>query len=266
MKSFVVIIILAFTSVAYADDSSGGMTGQQRDAKASLYVGSIRSTVQEIKELNKEGATVARKQSEQINTMDLLLKDGTAFEKESDAHNENADKYSSFAENLNPQIDSVNDRCSGTISDRAIWDQCTKDRARIKSLIQKGKNWADEVNTNKVRLDKKEEDLNQAKVKLKENDDYSIRLEGDDYLEKYNTQVKQLKEFSSKLAKLQIGFNACKKAQGTLKKVHEVCGTMFDGNIVQSTEMNYPVPDKVFELYYVPTSCTPRETFCFDID
>jgi hypothetical protein len=82
-------------------------------------------------------------------------------------------------------------------------------------------------------------------------------------MDKYDMLVQRVKDFEAQLAALQDKFDACKPTQGTTEKVHEVCGSMFDGNIVQATETNYPIPDPTFKFYAGSVKCTPEKTFCY---
>lgn len=260
MKHFIALLVLSLVSVAYAADDSGGMTGQERDAKASLYVGSIRSTIRDIKITNKQGAVLAGEQAHQLDTADLIFNGWVTWEKERDAHEENGAKQNEFARTINAQVDSYSGTCHGTV-EQNVYDWCVGEKSRLTPLVQQVNEWKEQVDSNRERLNKNRDTLNASGEKL-DRDGYEIHEKGLKYFKKYKALVARIKDFSDKLADLQVGYDACKNAQGSDEKVHEVCGTMFDGNIVQTTETNYPAPDPTFKFYDGADRCTPGKTFC----
>jgi hypothetical protein len=92
------------------------------------------------------------------------------------------------------------------------------------------------------------------------------------YLQKYKAGLAHIKAFAEKLGQLQSNFNACKEAlkthdgSMTLEKLHDTCGSMFDGNIVQEAYTRYPVPDRTFEPWTGPGFCSDDGTVCLNPD
>ncbi|MEQ1500559.1 MAG: hypothetical protein ABL917_04300, partial [Parcubacteria group bacterium] len=86
----------------------------------------------------------------------------------------------------------------------------------------------------------------EASTQLKKSAD-ALKPKVEAYFDKHIMLVQRAKDFLEKLKQLQTGYDACKNAQGSLEKVHEICGTMFDGNIVHETETNHPIPDPTFK-------------------
>lgn len=262
MKKIIVALTILLFSVANNAVLGDEMAGQQRDAKASLYAGSIRGTIRDIIVANKEGAVIAGEQAHQLDTADLIFNGWVTLEKERSTHEADATKQNEFARSVNSQADSYNGTCSGTV-DQSTYDWCMTEKSRLQPLVNQVNTWKDEVDANKARLEKNRDTLNASGDQL-DKDGYAIHEKGVKYFEKYDMLVQQVKDFSDKLADLQVGYDACKNAQGSLEKVHDICGSMFDGNIVQETETNYPVPDPTFKFYDGTTRCTPEKTFCLE--
>ncbi|MFA5997261.1 MAG: hypothetical protein WC791_02105 [Candidatus Paceibacterota bacterium] len=280
MKKLIVLVFLllvSFINPVIAQTASDGISAQDRDAKASLYIGSIRRTVNiDIKETNKIGVGLAAEQEHQLATAELIMAGFATWETERDKHqenvalqNEDAIKQRQFADEVNVQVDAYNASCHGTVV-YPLLDWCLRERDRLQPLIDRViawgeavNAWSDEVNKNRERLLKNLDTLNAASDQL-DKDGNDIHQRGLKYFGRYNRLVQQVKDFGVRLEGLQAGFDVCKNAQGTLEKVHEICGTMFDGNVVQETETNYPVPDPTFKFYDGATRCTPQKTFCLE--
>ena len=269
MKYLFAVLLSCISSGVFAADVQlddgpngppGDNAGRARDAKASLYVGSIRSTIRDIKIANKEGATLAGKQAHQVDTAQLIFNGWATFEKDRRVHNDNAAKQNQFARDVNAQVDSYNGTCNGTV-DQSTYDWCMGEKARLYPLTVQVNSWKGQVDASLANLNQNVDTLNQAGVQL-DKDGNEIHQAALLYVAKYDALVQRIKDFSDKLNDLQTQFDACANAQGTDEKVHDVCGSMFDGNIVQTTETNYPVPNVTFKFYNEPTRCTPEQTFC----
>ncbi len=271
MKNFTKLVALAITlllavSVTGAADTqsdNGNMdnAGADRDAKASLYLGSIRSAVRDIRIANKEGIILEGKKAHQVSSSDFILRGWATLEGEITMHEENTIKQHAFAKTVNDQIDSNKSTCSGTV-DQGTYDWCLGERARLISLHDQVNSWNKEVNTNKARLEKNIGMLKQVTEQFNR-DGNEINRRGEAYLEKYNMLVQRVNDFKVRLAVLQDKFDECKSAleDGTVRndKMHEICGRMFDGNIIQTAETPDP---PTFMFPNVTKRCTPLKTFC----
>ncbi|MDO8604597.1 MAG: hypothetical protein Q7K40_04375 [bacterium] len=268
MKTYITLVLMmALTAFAHAEGGASGVpadenTGHARDAKASLYIGSIRSTVRDLKIANKEGVVLEGKQAHQLATADLLFNAWATFEQENTKHEDNIISQNDFAKNVNGQADSYNGVCHGTV-DQNRYNWCQIEKARLDPLVEKVNSWKGEIDTNRDRLIKNIDTLNQIGEKS-DREANAIHQAGLKYFEKYNRLVARIKDFSDKLAALKVEYDACKDIQGSLEKAHEVCGRMFDGNIVHETETKYPVPDVAFKFFDGPKRCTPQGTFCLE--
>lgn len=261
MKRLIALIALVLSMPVLA--AGGDMTGQERDAKAGLYVGAIRGTVLQLKEANKVGSALDVEDTRHTAGTELTFNGWVTYENELAKHNEDGIKQNAFNIQVADQVNSHNGICGGTVSDQSTYDWCVKNAARLESLRAQVADWASRVNKSKDRLDKNKEMLLQAST-LSNVSGEEIYQKGLKYLEKYDMLVRRVKEFSARLNQLQIGYDVCKNAQGTMEKVHEMCGSMFDGNIVHETETNYPVPDIAFKFDVIPRRCTPQKLFCYE--
>lgn len=267
MKKYLVLLpLLTVCSLAYAAQPAGGaatdMTGQERDAQASLYVGSIRSTVRDMTVTNKVGTALSGVQAQQLGTATLIFNGRVTLESTLESHNANAKNQHAYAAQINPQIETYNATCSGKQVDQNTFNWCQGEIARLTPLDAKVTTWAAEVEASKVAVDLQAKTLDQLDEQNTK-DGQALYEKGLKYIEKANMLTQRIEDFMVRLTALQAGFETCKSAIGqvTLEEMHEICGSMFDGNIVHETETNYPVPDLTFKFLDV-NRCTPHKTYC----
>jgi|CXWL01.1.fsa_nt_gi hypothetical protein len=241
---------LVLVSIVYAGDTSLGggfdLTGQQRDAKASLYQGSFRSTVRDINEANKVGFILSEETAKLMSTAELISKGRATQEIAVAKHKESTRKQNAFADEVEAQIVSYRAICIGPPVPQSTYDWCMREKVRVNSLVSQVNRSSNESRENKDRLIKNEGLLDEASAQLKKSAD-ALKPKVEAYFDKHIMLVQRAKDFLEKLKQLQTGYDACKNAQGSLEKVHEICGTMFDGNIVHETETNHPIPDPTFK-------------------
>ncbi len=249
VASTALFLSLVLVSLVYAGDTSLGggfdLTGQQRDAKASLYQGSFRSTVRDIKETNKEGTLLAGEMAHLMSTADLISRGRATHEIAVAKHQENAKRQNANTKEVDVQVASFNATCNGTVDD-STYNWCMREKARIQPLINQNNAWGKEITEKRAGLIKNLGLLDTADAELKKSA-AALEQKVSAYFEKYTMLVQRAKDFLEKLDQLKTGHDACKNAQGSLEKVHEICGTMFDGNIVHETETNHPIPDPTFK-------------------
>jgi hypothetical protein len=258
MRKFIALValVLSMPGLAAGDD----MTDQERNAKAILYVDSIRATVLQLNEANKMGLEVV---TEIERFRDRIDNEWVALENAFVEHNKDGAEQNAFAREVTAEVDSYNRTCRVGISDKA-YNWCQKHLVRfLEPSRGEAVTWAFQVDENRARLNKNRVMLELAGTSANSEYDELLR-KSQEYFKTYNLLVGSVKEFSAGLNQLQIGYDACKKARGMMGKVHEICGSMFDGDIVHETETNYPVPDLVaFNRIVSAERCTPQKYFCY---
>jgi hypothetical protein len=192
----------------------------------------------------------------------LIFNGRVTLESTLESHNANAKNQHAYAAQINPQIETYNATCSGKQVDQNTFNWCQGEIARLTPLDAKVTTWAAEVEASKVAVDLQAKTLDQLDEQNTK-DGQALYEKGLKYIEKANMLTQRIEDFMVRLTALQAGFETCKSAIGqvTLEEMHEICGSMFDGNIVHETETNYPVPDLTFKFLDV-NRCTPHKTYC----
>ncbi len=253
MKYLATICLLALSAVATAQSPD---IAQRRDASAGLFVASIRDGVRDITITNHEGAALAGRQAAQLDNGTMIIKGWAIIVDQKDAHEKDRQAEIAYAGQVNPQIEHEASICHGELP-QGTYNWCQNEIARLTPLANAVNNWnakiatrADEINSNIAQMNEVTKAYNAKGVALYE--------EGENYIAKYNLILARINAFKERLTGLQNDFDICKSVQdpnASLEYIHETCGSVFDGNVVQTATTNYPVPDYTFHRYDAAPIC-----------
>lgn len=260
MKYIATFLLLA-SSVAFAQTPD---IAHQRDASAGLFLASIRDGIRDITITNKEGAALAGRQAEQISNGTMIIKGWAVIVDQKDAHEKDRQAEIAYAGQVNPQIEHESSICHGELP-QGTYNWCQGEIARLTPLANAVNEWNDKIaaraaviNNNIAQMKEVTDAYNAKGVALYE--------EGENYIAKYDLILARINAFKERLTGLQNDFEICKAVQdpnASLEYIHETCGSMFDGNVVQTATTSYPVPDYTFHRYDAPPVCT-RKDVCLE--
>lgn len=254
---YIATLLLLVSTVAFAQSPE---VAQSRDASAGLFVASIRDGVRDIVITNKEGSALAGKQAEQISNGMMIVKSWKIISDQKEEHEKNRQAEIAYAGQVNPQIEHEAGICQGQVP-QATYDWCQGEIARLTPLAAAVNEWnakitakAAEINSNIAQMTEVNKAYNAKGTALYE--------EGEVYLAKYNQILARITAFKERLVGLQSDFDICKSVQdpnATHEFIHDTCGSMFDGNIVQTATTTYPVPDYTFHRYDAAPVCAMKD-------
>ena len=236
---------------------------QIREAQASLYRGSIKTSLAMFKVLDQEGADAAIEQ-------DTIRQDVAMFEKGADIYKQTVEAAKVNREKLDREIaayeqrrassdalvDNWNGRCGRVFGPRetGAYQQCLQEQAALQPAIDQNRKDRADLKISTDRQIEEEQKLHQQGLDLDEiRQKLIMRVEnnerrGLEYLAKRKRLLEQIDDFRERLEKLQTAFDLCvhmarsdketqkvKKEDIPAETVHEVCGRAFDGNRVQDT-------------------------------
>jgi hypothetical protein len=270
-------LLLLITSAAVAQTPE---QAQQRDAQKDLYQ---RSTVHEasvLNTLNEAGTSLAAQNVGLLDNGHAMVRafdiaNAQAQEQRDIAALQNADaaKQIEYASGVTQLITVHNAACHGEVAQN-VYDWCTNvDSPRIQPSIKSANEWGARVNAWKVKVD-------EAAAKATANNKVVFDAEGDlqkrsdafvaevkRYINSYNGSIQRIQDWSDRLNTLKDEFDSCKRSldsHETLEKIHEVCGSKFDGNENQKSETNYRVPNPTFVVWKGPAFCSENGKYCIE--
>jgi len=251
---------------------------QQRDAQADLYERSIAHEVNVLNTLTQSGTGLTATQVGLLDNGRAMVRaydiaNAQATDQRADAAKQNAEAAHQieYAKGVTDMVTVHNQACHGEVAQN-VYDWCLNvDAPKIAPMIAKANEWGASVNTWKVTVDAAaaKVDANNklvldAEVALKARMDANLAQDVA-YVDSYNGSIQRIQAFSDKLRALQAEFDTCKSSldsHETLEKIHEVCGSMFDGNVVQRVYTDHRIPDSTFIPWKGPAFCSGDGKFC----
>jgi hypothetical protein len=251
---------------------------QQRDAQADLYERSIAHEVNVLNTLTQAGAGLTATQVGLLDNGHAMVRaydiaNAQAKDQRAEAAVQNADaaKQIEYAAGVTSMINVHNQACHGTVT-QDVYNWCLNvDAPKIAPMIQSANEWGARVNAAKAvtdaaaaKVDANNKLVYEAELNLKARMDANL-AQDIAYVNAYNASIQRIKDFSDKLQALKSEFDTCQQsldAHETLEKIHEVCGSKFDGNVVQQVYTDHPVPSSTFTAWKGPAFCSGDGKFC----
>lgn len=269
--------MLCFATSSFAQTAE---EAQQRDAQANLYERSIAHEVGVLNTLTQTGTGLAAAQVGLLDHGHAMVRayniaDDQAKDQRAGAAVQNADaaKQIEYAAGVTGLVNVHNQACHGEVT-QDVYNWCINvDAPHIAPSIATANEWGVRVNAAKEVVDAAAAKVTannklvlDAEIALKARMDanYAADLA---YVNSYNASVQRIQGWSDKLYGLKSEFDSCKQmldSHETLEKIHEVCGSMFDGNKIHEFETNYRIPDSTFHAWKGPSFCSNDGKFCID--
>jgi chromosome segregation ATPase len=246
------ILLLLPLASALADDApETPEQAQMREARASLYQGSLKAALAMLRSLDAIGAEAAAEQATIREDADMFQKGENIFEatvaETKTKRDQLAADVASYEAALVPHnvmVDNHNARCGKVFGPKetAAFQKCQQELAALQPLIDQKKKDKDALaariaaqEAEESKLAQQAQDLEAIRAKLVARV-AANESKGQDYLAKRAKFISQIEEFRSRLLALQASYDACKSAladrAASDETVHDVCGKAFDGNRV----------------------------------
>lgn len=275
MKYLATICLLTFTSIGFAQSPD---IAQQRDASASLYERSITHEVSVINGLNQT-ATGLNAQNvglldnghAMVRAYNIVATEAANQKADGDKQNAEAAKQIEYAAGVTQLVNTHNAACHGEVT-QDVYNWCINvDAPRIAPSIATANEWGarvnvwkDAVNVAAAKVHADSEAVVAAEIALQKRNE-AFLAEVVNNITSYNASVQRIQVWSEKLKALKGEFDTCKSSldsHETFEKIHEVCGSMFDGNQVQGLETNRRIPDSTFQIWRGPSFCSDDGKYC----
>jgi hypothetical protein len=275
MKRIIFILAACSWNLAFAEQSP---EAQQRDAQASLYERSIAHEVNVLNTLTQSGTGLTATQVGLLENGHAMVRayeiaDAQAKDQRAEAAVQNADaaKQHDYANSVTEMVNVHNRACSGTVPQN-VYDWCLKvDAPRIAPMITSANEWGDRVNAAKVvtdnaasKVDANNKLVYDAELALKARMQANL-VQDIAYVNSYNASIQRIQDWSDKLYGLKDEFDSCRHSldsHETFERIHEVCGSMFDGNTIHQFETDHRIPDSTFMAWKGPAFCSSDNKFC----